>query len=142
MRARHIWVELVCSLLSAETFVSKYTVFCPLRENQHSICSALIRIGVLLILKFSLVIYDLLGNLKFETLQFEQLLTADKMKILLNEPLTSNDCTFLRSLYVAAFPGQDSLDFTKVKKAKIHGCRFILKLFYGENGSVKCIVLD
>ena len=64
------------------------------------------------------------------------------MKILLDhcEPLTNNDCTFLRSLYVAALPGQDSLDFTKVKKAEIHGCGFILKLLYGENGSVKCIV--
>ena len=64
------------------------------------------------------------------------------MKILLDhrEPLTSSDCTFLRSLYVAAFPGQDSLDFTKVKKADIHGCAFILKLLDGENGCVKCIV--
>ena len=61
------------------------------------------------------------------------------MKILLNEPLTSNDCTFLQSLNVAsALPGQDTLDFTKVKKAEIHGCGFILKILDGENGSVKC----
>ena len=64
------------------------------------------------------------------------------MRILLDhrEPLTSNDCTFLRSLYVAAVQGQDSLDFTKVKKAEIHGCGFILKLLDGEDGSVKCIL--
>ena len=62
------------------------------------------------------------------------------MKILLDEPLTSNDCTFLRNLYVVALPDQDTLDFTKVKKAEIHGCGFILKLLDGENGSVKCIV--
>ena len=64
------------------------------------------------------------------------------MKILLDhrEPLTANDCRFLRSLYVAALPGQDSLDFTKVEKAEIHGCAFILKLLDGENGSVKCIL--
>ncbi|KAK2572919.1 hypothetical protein P5673_001931 [Acropora cervicornis] len=63
---------------------------------------------------------------------FENLLTDDKMKILLDhcEPLTNNDCTFLRSLYVAALPGQDSLDFTKVEKAEIHGCGFILNLLY------------
>jgi len=59
---------------------------------------------------------------------FEEYLTADKMKILLDEPLTSNDCTFLQSLNVAAMPDQQLLDFTKVKKAEIHGCGFILKL--------------
>ncbi|XP_067035689.1 uncharacterized protein [Acropora muricata] len=59
---------------------------------------------------------------------FEELLTADKMKILLNEPLTSNDCTFLSSLYVAALPDQDTLDFTKKKKAEVHRYGFILKL--------------
>ena len=74
--------------------------------------------------------------------QFEDLLAEDKMRILLDEPLTSNDCTFLRNLYVAALPDQDTLDFTKVKKAEIHGCGFILKLLDGENGSVKCIVQD
>ncbi|XP_029192483.2 uncharacterized protein LOC114958808 [Acropora millepora] len=57
------------------------------------------------------------------------LLADDKMKIVLDKPLTSNDCPFLRSFYVAALPGQDTLDFTKVKKAEIHGCGFILKLF-------------
>ena len=64
------------------------------------------------------------------------------MKILLDhrEPLTSSDCTFLRSLNVAALPGQDSIDFTKVKKVEIHRCALILKLLDGENGSVKCIV--
>ena len=76
------------------------------------------------------------------SLQFEELLTADKMKISLNEPLTNNDCTFLRSLNVAALPDQDALDFTKVNKAEIHRCGFILKLIDGENASVKCIVLD
>ena len=64
----------------------------------------------------------------------------DKMKIILDKPLTSNDCPFLRSFYVAALPGQDTLDFTKVKKAEIHRCGLILKLFDGENGSVKCII--
>ena len=72
-------------------------------------------------------------------MQFEELLTADKMKILLNEPLTRNDCTFLRSLYVAALPDQDTLDFTKKKKAEINIYGFILKLIDGENASVKCI---
>ncbi|XP_044172140.1 uncharacterized protein LOC114964437 isoform X2 [Acropora millepora] len=57
---------------------------------------------------------------------FENLLADDK--ILLNEPLTSNDCLFLRSLLVSALPGQDTLDFTEVKRAEIHGCGFILKL--------------
>ncbi|XP_029192489.1 uncharacterized protein LOC114958811 isoform X2 [Acropora millepora] len=61
---------------------------------------------------------------------FENLLADDKMKIILDdcERLTNNDCTYLRSLYVAALPGQDSLDFTKLTKADIHGCAFILKL--------------
>ncbi|XP_029199599.2 uncharacterized protein LOC114964436 isoform X3 [Acropora millepora] len=59
---------------------------------------------------------------------FENLLADDKIKILLNEPLTRNDCSFLRSLFVPALPGQDTLDFTKVKRAEIHGCGFILKL--------------
>lgn len=72
--------------------------------------------------------------------QFENLLADDKMKILLNEPLTRNDCTFLRILFVCALPGQDTLDFTKVKRADIQGYRFILKLLDGENESVKCIV--
>ena len=64
------------------------------------------------------------------------------MKIILDdcERLTNNDCTYLRSLYVAALPGQDSLDFTKLTKADIHGCAFILKLLDSENGSVKCII--
>ena len=64
------------------------------------------------------------------------------MKILLDEPLTSNNCTFLQSLNIAALPHQHSLDFTKVKKAEIHGCGFILKLLDGENGSFKCILQD
>ena len=72
------------------------------------------------------------------SLQFENLLADDK--ILLNEPLTSNDCLFLRSLLVSALPGQDTLDFTEVKRAEIHGCGFILKLLDGESWSVKCIV--
>ena len=78
----------------------------------------------------------------FFSLQFENLLADDKMKIILDdcERLTNNDCTYLRSLYVAALPGQDSLDFTKLTKADIHGCAFILKLLDGENGSVKCII--
>ena len=41
---------------------------------------------------------------------------------------------------MAALPDQDALDFTKVKKAEIHGCGFILKLIDGENGSVKRIL--
>ena len=72
--------------------------------------------------------------------QFENLLADDKMKILLNEPLTSNDCLFMRSLFVSALPGQDTLDFTKVKRAEIQGCGYILKLLDGESWSVKCIV--
>ena len=67
------------------------------------------------------------------------MLTADKMKIFLNELLTSNDCRFLRSLYVAALPDQDTLDFTKKKRAEIHRFGFILKLIDGENAPVKCI---
>ena len=62
------------------------------------------------------------------------------MKIILDKPLTSKDCPFLRSFNVAALPGQDTLDFTKVKKAEIHRCGLILKLLDGENGSVKCII--
>ena len=72
--------------------------------------------------------------------QFENLLADDKMKILLNEPLTSNDCLFLRSLDVSALPGQDTLDFPEVKRAEIHGCGYIFKLLDGESWSVKCIV--
>ena len=88
----------------------------------------------------------LLHKLKFRrsgicfSFQFENLLADNKTMILLKEPLTSNDCTFLRSLFVSALPGQDTLDFTKVKRAEIHGCGFILKLLDGENESVKCIV--
>lgn len=73
--------------------------------------------------------------------QFENLLADEKIKILLNEPLTRNDCLFLRSLFVPALPGQDTLDFTKVKK-EIHRCAFILNFLNRENGRVKCIVQD
>ncbi|XP_067035701.1 uncharacterized protein [Acropora muricata] len=59
---------------------------------------------------------------------FENLLADNKMKIILKEPLNINDCTFLRSLFVPALPGQDTLDFTKVKRAEIHRCGFIFKL--------------
>ena len=62
------------------------------------------------------------------SLQFENLLADDQKKILVDEPLTSKDCTFLTSLFVAALPGQDTLDFTKVNPVEIHGCGFILKL--------------
>jgi len=84
-------------------------------------------------------------SLRFKTvicfsLQFENLLADDKIKILLNEPLTSNDCLFLRSLFVSALPGQETLDFTEAKTAEIHGCGFILKLLDGESWSVKCTV--
>ena len=72
-------------------------------------------------------------------MQFEELLTADKMKISLNEPLTTNDCTFLRSFYARALPDQDTLDFTKKKKAEIHRYGFILNLIDGENAYVECI---
>ena len=76
----------------------------------------------------------------FFSFQFENLLADNKMKIILKEPLNINDCTFLRSLFVPALPGQDTLDFTKVKRAEIHRCGFIFKLLDGENQSVKCIV--
>ena len=77
----------------------------------------------------------------FFSLQFENFLANNKEKILLDEPLTSNDCAFLRSLNVATLPDQGTLDFAKVKKAEIHRCGFILKLLDGEKGSFKCIVL-
>ena len=99
------------------------------------------------ILKFSQVTCDCHKSLSLRpklshlfSFQFENLLADNKMKILLDEPLTSNDCIFLRSLFVAALPGQDTLDFTRVKKTEIHGCGFILKLLDGENASVKCIL--
>ena len=103
---------------------------------------------MIFILIVSKVICDLLNKLKFQRLksgicfsfQFENLLADDKMKIILKEPLTSNDCTFLRSLFESALPGQETLHFTKVKRANIHGYAFILKLLDGENESVKCIV--
>ena len=98
------------------------------------------------ILIVSKVKCDLLHKLKFRRLksgicfsfQFENLLADNKTKILLKKPLTSNDCTFLLSLFVSA--GQNTLDFTKVTRAEIRGCGFILKLFDGENESVKYIV--
>lgn len=70
------------------------------------------------------------------------MLGNSETKILLidGEPLTSNDCKFLRSLYVSAIPGQKSLDFTTVKEAEIHRCGLILKLLDGEDGPVKYIV--
>ena len=73
----------------------------------------------------------------FFPMQFENLLADDKKKILLEEPLTRSDCAFLRSFYGAALPDQHSFDFTKVEKAEILGCGFILKLLDGEKGSVK-----
>ena len=144
----HLYIY-ICFLLSAERGFSLSAPVSTLsRKKKHSICSALIRIGVMFILTVSKVKCDLLHKLKFWRLksgiffsfQFENLLADDKMKIILKEPLTSNDCPFLRSLFVAANPGQDTLDFTKVKRAEIHGCGFILKLLDGENQSVKCIV--
>ena len=65
-------------------------------------------------------------------MQFENLLADDKKKILLDEPLTSNDYTFLQSLNVAALPDQHSFDFTKLEKGEIHGYGLILKLLDGE----------
>ena len=76
------------------------------------------------------------------SLQFENLLADDQEKILVDEPVTSKDCTFLRSLYVHALPGQDTFHFRFVKRVEIHGCGFILKLLDGENASVKCIVYN
>ena len=60
------------------------------------------------------------------------------MKILLNEPLTSNG-TFLRSLYVPVLPDQDTLDFTKAKKAEIHGCGFNLNYLMVRTGLLNAL---
>ena len=45
----------------------------------------------------------------------------------------NTEVKLLYCLYIPAFPGQDTLNFTKVKKAEIHGSGFTLKLLDGEN---------
>ena len=94
---------------------------------------------MIFILIVSKVICDLLNKLKFRRLK-SGICFSFQFENLLAEPLTSNNCTFLRSLFVSALPGQETLHFTKVKRANIHGYAFILKLLDGENESVKCIV--
>ena len=59
---RPIWVEFLCSLLSAESFFSECTGFYPLTENQYSICSALIWIYMLFSLKLSQLSFMRLEN--------------------------------------------------------------------------------
>ena len=74
----------------------------PLTANQNSICSALTDARSF-VLKLSQDIGDYLSlRLRpklnhFFPMQFENLLADDKKTILLNEPLTRSDCTFLRS---------------------------------------------
>ena len=121
---RHIGLEFVYSLLTAKRFFSECACFYmyPLTANQNYICSTLINARSF-VLKLSQDIGDYLSlRLRpklnhFYPMQFENLLADDEKKILLDEPLTRSDCTFLQSFYGAALPDQHSFDFTKVEKA-------------------------
>ena len=84
------------------------------------------------------------SNLSFIHLQLEKALTEyqtkidkrtqDKLSISISvdEPLDEADCSFLRSIYVTAYPKNQTVDLKGIEMEKIQGYAIVFKLLAGE----------
>lgn len=65
--------------------------------------------------------------------QFEQALTTDQNELLLDEPLTSEDCRFLESISLPSTEKSTMLDLGSFTKKDIQGYRIVFKVLHGMN---------
>ena len=84
------------------------------------------------------------SNLSFIHLQLEKALTENQTKIdktrqdkisipiSVDEPLDEADCSFLRSIYVTAYPKNRKVDLHRIEMEKIQGYAIVFKLLAGE----------
>lgn len=59
-------------------------------------------------------------------------MTEKKTKLSVDEPLDEADCSFLRSVYVTAYPNDRTVDLKDTKMEKIQGYAIVFKLLAGE----------
>jgi len=60
-------------------------------------------------------------------------MTADRNLLTLDEPLTVEDCAFLRNIYVAAEEDETELDLTSLSTEEIQDFAIVFKLLDGKN---------
>lgn len=65
--------------------------------------------------------------------QFERSLSTDDEKLTLDEPLTSEDCTFLRQAYFSCNQDSVSLELTGLTKNDLQGFGIVFKALDGKN---------
>ena len=65
--------------------------------------------------------------------QFDKLLSTDTNKLTLDEPLTLEDCTFLRQAYLSCNVDSTMLDLACVTKDEIQQFGFLFKALDGKN---------
>jgi len=66
-------------------------------------------------------------------LQFVEALTTGKKSLSLDEPLTDEDCQFLRSIFVPAIKDRSTLSLPKnFDEEKIQGYAIVLKIISGK----------
>ena len=66
-------------------------------------------------------------------MQFVEALTTGKKSLSLDEPLTDEDCQFLRSIFVPAIKNQSILALPKnFDEEKIQGYAIVLKIISGK----------
>ena len=59
-------------------------------------------------------------------------MTEKETKISVEEPLDEADCSFLRSVYVTAYPKDRKVDLGGIEVEKIQGYAIVFKLLAGE----------
>ena len=57
---------------------------------------------------------------------------SDNQKLSLDEPLTNDDCKFLKSIFVVSYAGQKTLDLTCLTKEQIQGYGIAFKVLDGK----------
>ena len=65
--------------------------------------------------------------------QFERVLTTDQKELLLDEPLTSEDCNFLKSIALPFSKNSTKLDLSSFTKEDIQGYGIVFKVLSGMN---------
>ena len=63
--------------------------------------------------------------------QFERALTTDQKELLLDEPLTSKDCRFLKSIALPFSKNSSRLDLSFFTMEDIHGYGIVFKVLSG-----------
>lgn len=68
--------------------------------------------------------------------QFEEALMTDQNKLMLDDPLTSEDCRFLRSAYLPCATNTTMLDLTSLSKEDIQAYGIVFKVLNGNHSSI------